>query len=79
MIDIEKHVLPFDNLNLPKVVLNDFDENEMNKTEINSVAYFDNGKLINFWSDKETEFDALEIHRKANELSSKYLEFKKNE
>lgn len=28
MIDIEKHVLPFDNLNLPKVVLNDFDEND---------------------------------------------------
>lgn len=69
----------FSENNIIKYEIRTFDENEMNKTEINSVVYFDNGKLIKFWSDKETEFDALEIHRKANELSSKYLEFQKIE
>ena len=47
----------------------------MNKTEINSVAYFDNGKLIKYWSDKETEFNALKIFEQAKELNSNYLEF----
>ena len=69
----------FSENNIIKYEIRTFDENEMNKTEINSVAYFDNGKLIKFWSDKETEFDALEILKKANQLNSNYLELQKIE
>jgi len=50
----------------------------MDKSEINSVAYFDNGELIKFWGDKETEFDSLEILEKANAKKSNYLEFQKS-
>lgn len=67
----------FSENNLIKYEIRTFDEIEMDKTEINSVAYFDNGKLIKYWSDKETEFYALEILKKANELNSNYLEFLK--
>ena len=69
----------FSENNLIKYEIRTFDEIEIKKNEINCVAYFNNGKLIKFWSDKETEFEASEIQRKANELNSKYLEFQKNE
>ena len=68
----------FSENNLIKYEIRTFDEIEMDRTEINSVAYFDNGELIKFWSDKETEFDASKILEKANERNSNYLEFQKN-
>lgn len=46
IIDIEKHILPFDNLDLPKVVLNDFDEN--NNIAETLIFTNDNNELSTF-------------------------------
>ena len=42
-----------------------------------SVAYFENEKLVKFWSDKETEFNAPEIIKNAKKLIIVYLDFLK--
>ncbi len=65
----------FSDNNLVKYEIRIFNRTEIDKSEINSVAYFENEKLIKFWSDKETEFNALKIFEQAKELNSNYLEF----
>jgi len=65
----------FSDNKLVKYEIRTFDKTEIEKSEINSNAYFENEKLIKFWSDKETEFNALKIFEQAKELNSNYLEF----
>ncbi len=67
----------FSENNIIKYEIRTFNEIEMEKSEINSVAYFENEKLIKFWSDKETEFNAPEIIKNAKRLISVYLDFLK--
>ncbi len=51
---------------------------ELRKSEINAKAYYDNNKLLKFWSDKDTAFDFLKTLEKSNELNSNSLEFQDN-
>lgn len=67
----------FSDNNLIKYEIRTFNEIEMGKSEINSVAYFENEKLVKFWSDKETEFNAPEIIKNAKKLIIVYLDFLK--
>ena len=63
---------------LIKYEIRTFDEKELRKSEINAKAYYDNDKLLKFWSDKDTAFDFLKTLEKSNELNSNYLEFQNN-
>lgn len=73
--EFKNEIYYFSKNKLIKYEIKSFDNIELFHNEINSKAYFENGKLIKFWSDKVTEFNALKILEKAKELNKSHLEF----
>lgn len=67
----------FSDNNLVKYEIRIFNKAEIEKSEINFIAYFENENLIKFQSDKETEINILEIIKNSKQLILSYIDFLK--
>lgn len=67
----------FSDNNLVKYEIRIFNKAEIEKSEINFIAYFENENLIKFQSDKETEINTLEIIKNSKQLILSYIDFLK--
>ena len=66
----------YSNNKLIKYEIKLYDDLELNINEIISKAYYENGELIKFSSNKEWKFDSLKTYEEAMKLCLEYLQFK---